>query len=298
MNVYSPKDCILQRGERCNGALLVSHGEVEILKGSVVERKMKRLDRFAEECLFIDKVSSHTVRSKGFSEIVILPRVEFQKILAAQCDADHIAQMKSTAIALSQNASKSKANKLFGSADEFTPTGFQRHLHPNSVSRKIWDCIVLLGLIFYTFSIPLSFFYIVGNTPFSETPVLLVLGYMVDLFFLADAILQWNYFMYLDEGLLVYDTIHIRDKFYKQRNCTRELLALIPFDLISCFLQGRFCHYFRLGEHDLHNIVDSCFRCPLFIPFHLMLLFLAPLDNQSNSSDYRIYQCIRKQLTR
>ena len=263
MNVYSPKDCILQRGERCNGALLVSHGEVEILKGSVVERKMKRLDRFAEECLFIDKVSSHTVRSKGFSEIVILPRVEFQKILAAQCDADHIAQMKSTAIALSQNASKSKANKLFGSADEFTPTGFQRHLHPNSVSRKIWDCIVLLGLIFYTFSIP-----------------------------------QWNYFMYLDEGLLVYDTIHIRDKFYKQRNCTRELLALIPFDLISCFLQGRFCHYFRLGEHDLHNIVDSCFRCPLFIPFHLMLLFLAPLDNQSNSSDYRIYQCIRKQLTR
>ena len=250
MNVYSPKDCILQRGERCNGALLVSHGEVEVLKGNgnVVERKMKRLDRFAEECLFIDKIASHTVRSKGFSEIVILPRAEFQRILASQCDEDHIAQMKATAVALSQNVSKSKANKMFGSAEEFILTGFDRHFHPNSLSRKIWDGIVLLGLIFYTFSIPLSFFYIVNNTPFSETPTLLILGYVVDMFFLVDVLLQWNYFMYLDEGLLVYDTIHIREKFYKQRNCTREILALIPFDLISCFFRGRFCHYFRLGK--------------------------------------------------
>lgn len=278
MNVYSPKDCILQRGERCNGALLVSHGEVEILKGNVVERKMQRLDRFAEECLFIDKVASHTVRSKGFSEIVFVPRVEFQRILASQCDEDHIAQMKNTAIALSQNVSKSKANKLFGSAEEFTPTGIQRHFHPSSLSRKIWDCIVLLGLVFYTFSIPLSFFYVVENTPFSETSTLLILGYVVDLFFLADVLLQFNCFMYLDEGLLVYDTIHIREKFYKQRNRTRELLALIPFDLISCFFRGRFCHYFRLGKHSVFMIEEL-----LPLPFtQLMnsLLFLLFITSQ------------------
>ncbi len=259
MNVYSPKDCILQRGERCNGALLVSHGEVEILKGNVVERKMKRLDRFAEECLFIDKVASHTIRSKGFSEIVILPRVEFQRILASQCDEEHIAQMKTTAITLSQNVSKSKANKLFGSAEEFSPKGIQRHFHPNSLTRKIWDGFVLLGLIFYTFSIPLSFFYVVDNTPFDETPTLLILGYVVDIFFSVDVLLQWNYFMYLDEGLLVHDTIHIREKFYKQRDRTREMLALVPFDLISCFFQGRFCHYFRLGKQTLQ--IDECIAC-------------------------------------
>ena len=249
MNTYSPKDCIIQRGERCNGAFLVSHGEVEVLKENVVERKMKRLDRFAEECLFIDKVSTHTVRSKGFCEIVLLPRVEFQRILASQCDEDHISQMRTTATALSQNSSKSKANKMFGSAEEFKPTGFQRHFHPSSLFRKIWDCLVLIGLICYTFSIPLSFFYIVENTPFRDTPRLLTLGYLIDLFFCVDTIFQWNYFMYLDEGLIVYDTNHIRERYYRERNCSRELCALIPFDVISSFLGGKYCHYFRLGEH-------------------------------------------------
>ena len=154
MNVYSPKDCIIKRGEKCNGAIIVSRGEIEVLKGgSVVERKMKRLDRYAEECLFIDKVASHTVRSKGFSEVVILPRAEFQKIIAVQCDEAHIAEMKNTAIALSQNT-KTKANKLFGSADEYTPSGIRGHFHPSSLFRKFWDSVILLGLIFYTFSIP------------------------------------------------------------------------------------------------------------------------------------------------
>ncbi len=256
MNVYSPKDCIIKRGEKCNGAIIVSHGEIEVLKGSVVERKMKRLDRYAEECLFIDKVASHTVRSKGFSEVVILPRAEFQKIIAAQCDEDHIAEMKNTAIALSQNT-KTKANKLFGSADEYTPSGIRGHFHPSSLFRMFWDSVILLLLIFYTFSIPLSFLWIVENTPFSETPILLSLGYLVDLVFWVDIILQWNYFMYLDEGILVHDTIHIRERFYNQRNQHRELLALIPFDLISCFLRGRFCHYFRLGEYDVCYISVS-----------------------------------------
>lgn len=254
MNVYSPKDCIIKRGEKCNGAIIVSHGEVEVLKGSVVERKMKRLDRYAEECLFIDKVAAHTVRSKGFSEVVILPRAEFQKIVAGQCDEDHIAEMKNTAITLSQNATKKKANKLFGSADEYTPSGIRGHFHPSSLFRKFWDSVILVGLIFYTFSIPLSFLWIVDNTPFSETPLLLSLGYLVDLVFWIDIILQWNYFMYLQGGILVHDTIHIRERFYSQRNQHRELLAVIPFDLISCFLRGRFCHYFRLGEYDMHCI--------------------------------------------
>ena len=269
MNVYSPKDCILQRGERCNGAVIVSHGEVEVIKGNgIVERKMKRLDRFAEECLFIDKVASHTVRSKGFSEVLLLPRVEFQRILASQCDEDHIDQMRNTAVALSQNVSKSKANKMFGSAEEFILTGFDRHLHPSNLSRKIWDGIVLLGLMFYTFSIPLSFFFIVENAPFSETPALLISGYVVDTFFLVDALLQWNYFMYLDEGLLVYDTIHIREKFYKERNLTREILALIPFDLVSCFFRGRFCHHFRLGKYTVYIV-----NCLLIAPFTYLFNF-------------------------
>ena len=81
MNIYSPNDEIVKCGEKMRGAVLVSRGEVEVLNGSTVERKMKRLDRFAEECLFIEKVSSYTLRSKGFSEVFLLPAVEFQVML-------------------------------------------------------------------------------------------------------------------------------------------------------------------------------------------------------------------------
>jgi len=74
MNIYSPGEDIVKCGEQIRGALLVSRGEVELLKGSITERKMKRLDRFAQECLFIDKVSMYDVRSKGFSEVILIPR--------------------------------------------------------------------------------------------------------------------------------------------------------------------------------------------------------------------------------
>lgn len=45
MNIFSPNDDIMKCGEKVRGAILVSHGEVEVLgKGGIVERKMKRLD--------------------------------------------------------------------------------------------------------------------------------------------------------------------------------------------------------------------------------------------------------------
>ncbi len=78
LNIYSPNDRIVKRGERPRGAILVAHGEVEILKGEAVERKMKRLDSFAKECLFVEKLTFLTLRSKGFSEIILIPSVLLQ----------------------------------------------------------------------------------------------------------------------------------------------------------------------------------------------------------------------------
>ena len=57
MNIYSPNEDIVRAGEKIRGAILVSRGEILVLKGGVTERKMKRLDRFAQDCLFVDKAS-------------------------------------------------------------------------------------------------------------------------------------------------------------------------------------------------------------------------------------------------
>ena len=70
----------------------------------------------------------------------------------------------------------------------------------------------------------------------------------MDLFFWADAIFSWNFFFYLEGGLVVFDAEHIRQNYYQHHNFARLFVGLFPFDVASCFLGGRFCHYFRLAK--------------------------------------------------
>jgi hypothetical protein len=136
---------------------------------------------------------------------------------------------------------------MMGSGIDVTPTdGFKRHCHPNSLFRKVWNCLLLLGHIFYIFLIPLSFMHLVENSSFNSTPALLCLGYSLDVFFWADTILSWNYFFYLKGGLVVFDAELIQKNFYQHHNFATLFVGLFPFDVASCFLGGRFCHYFRL----------------------------------------------------
>lgn len=137
-------------------------------------------------------------------------------------------------------------SKVIASFASITMSFSLTHIHRLPFCRKIWDCLVVVGLMWYLFSVPLSLMYIVENSPLSKSPVLMVLGYMVDLFFVMDAILQFHYFMYSHEGLVVFDKNHIHEHFYQKRNWIREVVGLVPFDLIACFFGGRFCHYFRL----------------------------------------------------
>ena len=51
-STFSPGDDIVRVGEYVKGLLLVSRGEVEVCRDKVVERIMRRQDRFAEESLF------------------------------------------------------------------------------------------------------------------------------------------------------------------------------------------------------------------------------------------------------
>ena len=243
LNVYSPGDEIVKAGEKIRGAVLVSNGEVEVRRGRVAERKLKRLDRWSEECLIVDKVSAHSVRSIGFSEVIIVPRKALLKIIKAQCSDDFVEQLREKAKSLSKT---SKASKMFGSADEVAMRGFDKHCHPNSFFRKVWNCVKLLGFIFYVFSVPLSFMYLLDDVSFADTPFLLGSGYLVDAFFAVDCLLSWNYFFVMEDGLVVSDNVHIRQNFYKQNNLLVEIVRLSPFDIISAFFGGRFCHFFRL----------------------------------------------------
>jgi len=247
VNIYSPRDDVLKPGEQLRGAILISRGEVEVLRGTIIERKMQRFDRFAEESLFVTKICNFLVRSKTFAEVFLLPAVEFQHIIHSQCDNIHISYMKETALALAK--SSVKANKLFGSAEDTTPSGgFKKHCHPYSSFRKFWDCVVFLCLTYYVIAIPLNAMRIFSQSEFRDVAVLLILGYIVDLFCAINAILKFNFFMYMEEGLVVFDRECIRRKFRTQHNVFLELFSLLPVDFLAIWFGSRYYNAFRLTK--------------------------------------------------
>lgn len=134
---------------------------------------------------------------------------------------------------------------------------------PNFVSsffkkRKIWDILVLIGLVLYVFFLPISFMHLIENSPFTKTPVLLSIEYVLDAFFIADAVFNFHFFFYFEEGLLVRDKSYIHQKFISSHSCWREIIGLLPLDLLSCFFGGRYLHHFRLVKVvRIPNIVNS-----------------------------------------
>jgi len=234
MNIYSPNDEILRPGEKLRGVLLISRGEVEILKGKLVERKMQRFDRYAEESLFQDKINEKLVRSKTFSEIFLLPAYDFQIIIKSQCDVPHILQMKETALSQTKKKGSSKAYKMFGSAQDTTPIdGFNKYCHPSSTFRKIWDCIMIFGLLFYACALPLSFMRFMKMKSFSEEIPFFIFSYFVDILFLIDLVLKFRYFMFTEEGIIQHNRERIKDHFFSEHIMWREIFASIPFDIIA-----------------------------------------------------------------
>ena len=246
MSIYSPNDEILRPGEQLRGALLISRGEVEILNGIRVERKMQRFDRYAEESLFQEKVNKYLVRSKTFSEVFLLPACDFQTIITSQCDSTHILQMKETA--LTQAKMSTKANKMFGSAEDTTPShGFNKHCHPDSLFRIIWDCIMMLGLLYYTCSLPLSLMKSLQTFSESDT-ALFIIGYLVDFLFVIDTIFKYNYFMFIEEGIIQHHKERIRDNFIHHHKIWREAFSMIPLELMIFVYGPSYLHFFRVTK--------------------------------------------------
>ncbi|GMH89258.1 hypothetical protein TrVE_jg3161 [Triparma verrucosa] len=246
-NIYSPNDEILRPGEQLKGVLLVSRGEVEVLKGSQVERKLQRFDRFAEASLFIRTVCENLVKSKTFCEIFLLPSEDFQRVVQAQCDEAHLKQMTETAE--KQSKQTNKANKMFGSADDAVPmAGFKKHCQPNSRFRKTWGVIMFFGVIYYIFSISLSVMISVQDLTWTDTALQLSIGYVVDVLFLVDLTFDSTFFMYVEEGLVVFDHERIRENFFNNHSMAREFLAAIPWDLLGLVLGSRYYNVLRVPK--------------------------------------------------
>lgn len=247
INIYSPKDEILKKGEHIRGAILVSRGEVEVLSGSRVERKMRRLDNFAADTLFDTKKSDRTVRARTFCEVFLLPADGFQQSVNSQCDKEHIIKMRETASMMSRNASK--ANKLFGSAEDVVQmNNMRKYFYPSSKFRTVWDLMKLLGHVFYVFSTPVMVMRYLEGGSFRNAITSFIFCYLVDTFFLLDLFLSLNAFMYHEEGIVIFDRGLIREKWFRDQSCIREITAALPLDFLAIILPSRWSFLLRLNK--------------------------------------------------
>jgi Ion transport protein. len=224
----------------------VSRGEVEVLSGSIVERKMKRFDNFGSEHLFEKKKSKNTLRARTFCEIFLLPTEVFKKNVDSQCDQEMIKKMKDMADVMQKNASK--VNKLFGSANDNIPTaGIFRHFIPKSSFRYAWELLIFVCGIFYLFSIPLDFMHYFDGEIFRTHQISFILSYICDFCFVLDVILNFTFFMYYEEGLLISDHHSIQQKFLREHNMVNEFLALVPLDLLG-LIHPQWCFPLRMTK--------------------------------------------------
>lgn len=277
-NIYSPGDFILKPGEQVKGVILLARGEIEVYRGSTIERKMKRLDRFAEASLFEKVICQNLVQAKTFCEIFEISGEMFQAVINIQCDEGHIYQMRNTAENLKK--SSAKANKLFGSGEEtVTYKGFQNYCLPGSRFRKWWDITMFLGSIISIFTVGLNIMLCIQDRTFADDLYLLLFGYITDCLFIADLVFCSKYFMYMEEGLIVFDSNRIYARFVQRRNIVCELIATIPIDFLAIFFGARLLNGLRFTK---------------VLRFSNMVQYQAALERLAAESKFELSQALSR----
>ena len=107
---------------------------------------------------------------------------------------------------------------------------------------------MFFGVIYYIFSISLSIMICVQDLTWSDTAYQLIIGYVVDILFLVDLVFDSSFFMYIEEGLVVFDHERIRTHFFANHSLMREVITGTPWDLLGLALGQRYFNVLRVPK--------------------------------------------------
>lgn len=102
---------------------------------------------------------------------------------------------------------------------------------PNALFRVVWDAVSLLLLLFLIFSVPYCVTFL-SHSSYSSLTHILIIGHLVDVFFIADFVLRLLFFVELRDGSPVMRR-HERMLMYLKGRLIPDILASFPFDLIG-----------------------------------------------------------------
>lgn len=238
-HVFSPNDVLVQPRDTYRGLMLLARGEIMIMAKNekTIQKIIVKDEHLGVEALFEDAESPTTIKAKMYCEVFILPKEKFRNIVRIYCSTDEIDEMKRIIdVTIKSNL---KLQKFAGVDQEVKTKGWAGRFLPDSKFRMIWNALKVVFLTYHLFTLPIHFFKSLEVTEFAASRVLgMCIGYIIDVFFVAHYVFEFNYFAYTQEGVVVTGSHLIRAEFTKQ-GFVRPLLLLmsaLPLDILGTFI--------------------------------------------------------------
>ena len=272
--MFSKDDIIVHAGDMGREMFFLEKGTVEILSDdgetvfatlgvnteSIGSLNQKASTFFGETSLFFKQRRTNTVRASSFCEVYELRKRDLDRELR-QRDFDlsrmlevftKIAnrnKQRNQAVATNLKLSRSKNSKLFkviGSNIAISTTGRKTspHLNPNSNFRKIWDILYIVLIIYLVIAIPFRAVFCYEDLS-AHLPRWLFFDFCIDGFFIIDFYFRCYLFPVSYNGSILTEKEQIRLR-YKQNGMICDLLACVPFELLSIWLGTHYLLQFRL----------------------------------------------------
>eukprot|EP01033_Poteriospumella_lacustris_P008702 gene8702-6258_t len=147
----------------------------------------------------------------------------------------------------------------------------RQSLKPLSLPRRIWDCIIFSGLIFYSLSIGWLMAATFRPQFYHDMWGLLVTSYVTDILFALDTLAHGRFFYFIRNGVVITQGKEITQHFWTENHWLLVLLSIAPVDLIVTASLGsprllptfrllkliHLRHFFPYYEHALDFFSDK-----------------------------------------
>lgn len=271
-HIYSPGDVIIEAGLVYQGVYLLARGEAHAMEKNerTIRQVFAKSEHFGVEALFHDAQASNTIKAKQYCEVYILPREKFRIAVHSQCTEKEVESMKT--IVEKNIQSNAKLHRFAGVAVPASKTGFARHCMPDSKFRIGWTAMHLIFVTYYLFTLPLHLSYcpLIAELGNPGRVLWIVTDFITDIFFISDLILNFTYFGFVQDGVVVSAPHLIQDRFLSQGKLYIGILVVtaLPLEILSIVWKigtvssFRLFKIFRLSEmihygKDIQLVLDS-----------------------------------------
>ena len=236
--VFIPSECVVKEGETGSDMYIIQRGTLEVscsqLRGPI--RILSSGDFFGESCLLGSKTNRATVTAVEYCDCFHLSKDDFNEVIdgspAAQTMKVNLANFIMESQASNRRAFENmsrypKCKELLLGSEEESEVSTHKLL-PDSPLNLTWNAFLLAICIYNAWIIPF-------RLAFEHARQSLFVDWTVDVFFVLDMILNYQYVSYFQDGELVTDVTKIKRNYMLGR-FKMDLISTFPFDIVALLL--------------------------------------------------------------